>query len=582
MSQQEGRRRPWLPQRDALAGASLGIAVLVAFCTEVRAARVAFISVASGFARITDVASAGDGRLFVVEQAGLIRIVEDGAVRPVPFLDLRAKVGSAGLEQGLLGLAFHPQYATNGFLFVNYTDRTGDTVVARFRVDSDPNLVQPSSERVILTQDQPFANHNGGDLAFGPRDGLLYVALGDGGSGCDPTDYAQNRRSRLGKILRIDVDQELPFTVPPDNPFVGDAGALPEIWALGLRNPWRIAFDRQPPHDLFIADVGQALWEEVSVQAGESTGGENYGWDCFEGRHPGTCPSSARCPPPGHIFPVHEYNHVAGCSITGGFVYRGRSFPAFTGEYFFADFCSQRLWSLATDDGSFALTSYADPVPGGPRTFGEGADGELYVATSDTVYRLVDPDQPPPAEGPCPARPGFCDEPGRAVLLLRDAAPVGPSAADRLVFRFLEGPPEDPSAFGDPTGETDIHLCIYTDGVSEPILEVTAPAGGTCGDSPCWTRLGARGFRFLDPALAQDGLARVVLRAEPGGPGSRVVLRGDGADLPLPELPLESGIGVQVRVYNSTTDACWGADFAPGDVLRSDAVVFRAERVAGG
>lgn len=536
---------------------------------------VRFVPFATGFDRVTDVANAGDERLFVVEQVGRIHIVDpDGTVRPTPFLDIRNRVASGG-ELGLLGLAFHPDFATNRFFYVNYTDLAGDTVVARYRVGPrDPNVVNPSTERVILRQDQPFANHNGGDLAFGPADGYLYVALGDGGNGCDPSGFAQNLRSLLGKILRIDVDGAFPYAIPPDNPFVGRSDVLPEIWSWGLRNPWRVSFDRRPPHAFYIADVGQGAREEVNVQAGNSAGGENYGWDCFEGRQAGTCTAEVTCPPiGGHVLPAHDYAHDFGCSITGGFVYRGSRFPRFAGEYFFSDFCSEILWSLARSGAGWQLTTYGATVPEGARTFGEDADGELYVAGTTTVYRIEDPRQVTPIE--CPATPSPCDLPGRAVLLISDAAPTGPSAADRLVFRLLRGPVESPSAFGNPTDDTDLRLCVY-DESEQLILQAVASGGETCGGAPCWSALGSTGFLYTDAAGAQDGLTRVLLRPLPADPGTKIVFAGAGAELPLPSLPRPGGEDLFVRVHNSSNDACWGADFTPADVVRNDATAFKA------
>jgi len=541
---------------------------------EARAQSVELVPIASGLDGVTDIASAGDDRLFVVEQIGRIRIVEDGRVRPVPFLDISSLVTSGG-ERGLLGLAFHPDYASNGFFYVNYIDRAGDTVVARFTRSADRDLAMPSSRGVILAQDQPddFSNHKGGDLAFGPADGFLYVALGDGGSACDPNDFAQDGRTFLGKILRIDVDGATPYAVPADNPFLGSATLLPEVWSLGLRNPWRIAFDRRPPHDLYITDVGQNQWEEVNVQPRGSAGGENYGWDCFEGRHAGTCSSTAVCPPPGHVLPIHEYSHADGCSITGGFVYRGRRFPALTGKYFFADFCSQQLWSLSRRRGEWHLTAYGPIVPGGPRTFGEDSDGELYVATPDAIYRIEDPNEPAPER--CPATPRVCAAPGRAVLLLKDEPPVGPSALDSLVFRYTQGPAEPAGAFGDPSDTTDVRLCIYI-GVAAPVLEAVAHAGGTCGDAPCWEALGVGGYRFTDPLLSQDGLSRVLLRPLPSDPGSKIVFRGAGPGLSLPDLPLPAGADVVAQIHSSANDSCWGIEFDSSDVVRNDVLAFKA------
>jgi glucose/arabinose dehydrogenase len=559
--------------RTVLAAAA---AAVVALGAEARAQSIDLVPVASGFTNVTDIANAGDDRLFIVEQAGRIRIVADGVVRPVPFLDISFLV-TAGGERGLLGLAFHPDYASNGFFYVNYIDAAGDTVIARFTRSANPDVAVPSSRRVILTQDQPtgFGNHKGGDLAFGPADGFLYVALGDGGSGCDPFDLAQGGETFLGKILRIDVDGGAPYAIPPDNPFLGSGDVVPEIWSLGLRNPWRISFDRRPPHDLYIGDVGQNEWEEIGFQAGNSGGGENYGWDCFEGTHAGTCPTTAVCPPEGNVFPIHEYSHDEGCSVTGGFVYRGRRSPALVGRYFFADFCSKHLWSLVRRNGRWDSTDYGAILPFGPRTFGEDVDGELYVATSSTVFRIEDPDAAPADE--CPAEPSVCRSPDRAVLLLNDAPPAGASAADRVIFRYLQGPEEAPGAFGDPTEATDVRLCVYAGAPAALVLEAVAPGGGTCDGAPCWVPIAGAGHRFVDASASEDGLTRVVLRplSLPSDTGSRIIVKGAGPGLALPELPLASAAAV-AQVHRSGDDACWGARFEPAEVVRNDGIAFRA------
>lgn len=342
-----------------------------------------------------DIASAGNGRLFIVERDGIIRVVNnDPAATTAPvFLDIRSRV-SAGGETGLLGLAFHPNYAQNGFFYVNYThdqDGTLVTRIARFRVSGNPNAADPNSELILLTVTQPFGNHNAGDLAFGP-DGYLYVPLGDGGSGGDPDNRAQNLNDLLGKILRLDVDRSSSgnnYAIPADNPFVGQDGR-DEIWAYGVRNPWRISFDRQTG-DLYTADVGQNAWEEVSLQPADSPGGENYGWRLKEGTHcfnPGS-----NCDPGGLTEPIHEYAHANGrCSITGGFVYRGQQFPTLQGWYLFADFCSGELFGLAPGTHSpvrFAATG------GRITTFGEDDSGELLFATlSGTIHRVYVLDLP--------------------------------------------------------------------------------------------------------------------------------------------------------------------------------------------
>lgn len=307
-----------------------------------------FTVVAPGLASPVDVADPGDGsgRRFVVEQAGRIRIVDRGGLVDRPFLDIAAEVRSGG-EQGLLGLAFHPDFATDARFFVDYTDLNGNTVVSEFRVDpADPNRADPTSERPLLHVDQPYPNHNGGAVVFGP-DGMLYIGMGDGGSGGDPNGNGQRTDTLLGKILRIDVSGQAvtagrPYTIPNDNPFVGVAGALPEIWLTGLRNPWRIRFDRLTG-DLWIGDVGQDAWEEIDV-ARAGTGGLNFGWNRMEGFH--CYPPGEGCDQTGLTLPVAEYGHDLGCAVIGGVVVRDSGQAALDGRYVFSDSCSSRLWLL--------------------------------------------------------------------------------------------------------------------------------------------------------------------------------------------------------------------------------------------
>ena len=342
---------------------------------------VALELVAGGFSAPLAVTHAGDGsgRIFVVEQAGTVRIVEGGRVLDRPFLDITDRVLSGG-ERGLLGLAFHPDYPEDPRLFVDYTDADGTTQIASFTVDpSDPDRADPSSEVRILTQPQPYANHNGGAVVFGP-DGYLYVSFGDGGSGGDPHDNGQSLSTALGKILRIDVRPSegaaTAFAIPPDNPFSAVGGAEPSIWLYGLRNPWRMTFDRATG-DLWIGDVGQNAWEEIDV-ARAGTGGLNYGWNRMEGSH---CfrPASG-CEDPNLTLPVAEYSHEDGnCTVIGGGVYRGAGQPALAGGYLFGDYCSGRIWAI--DPGR---NGPADPVlvaESGATlsSFGEDEAGEMYA-----------------------------------------------------------------------------------------------------------------------------------------------------------------------------------------------------------
>ncbi len=341
--------------------------------------------VASGLARPVALTHAGDGsgRRFVVLQEGRIVIHDEDGTGATPFLDISDRVSCCG-ERGLLGLAFHPRYRDNGFFFVNYTDPGGDTRVSRFSVGNDPDRADPGSETEVLAFGQPFGNHNGGDLAFGP-DGFLYIASGDGGSGGDPQNNGQALDTRLGKILRVDVDG-LPFAIPPANPFAGQGGALEEIWAYGLRNPWRMSFDRQTG-DLFIGDVGQGAREEVNFQPAASDGGENYGWRRMEGT---ACfnPSSG-CNDGSLTLPVLEYGHDQGCSVTAGYRYRGEASSALEGVYFFGDFCSGRIWGATpAADGSWSMVELLD-TDLAVSSFGEDEAGEIYVLDHfGSVHRL--------------------------------------------------------------------------------------------------------------------------------------------------------------------------------------------------
>ncbi len=351
--------------------------------------------VASGLAQPTSVVNAGDGsgRLFVTQQTGTLRILEDGAPLETPFLDLSEAVSTGG-ERGLLGLAFHPDYTENGRFFVNYTDTGGNTIISEFAVSDDPNVADAASERVLLNLAQPYPNHNGGNLVFGP-DGFLYIGTGDGGAGGDPENNGQDTGALLGKMLRIDVDnvpEGEPYGVPESNPFVS-GGAEPEVWAYGLRNPWRFSFDRETG-DLWIADVGQNRIEEVNRQPAASTGGENYGWNltegssCFSPADPMSAPEG--CDTTGLTLPVLEYSHDEGQSITGGYVYRGENVPALEGHYVYGDFASQAIWSAAADEGTAHTSTPLLEAGFNVVAFGEDEAGELYVADyGGTLYRFA-------------------------------------------------------------------------------------------------------------------------------------------------------------------------------------------------
>jgi glucose/arabinose dehydrogenase len=428
---------------------------------------------------IVDVRNAGDGsgRLFLVEQAGRIHINRGGVDSDTPFLNITNRVMSTGSEQGLLSLAFAPDYRTSGYFYVWYTRLGGDTRLSRFRVsENDPDDAEEGSEEVILDVAQPRANHNGGRLQFGP-DGMLYLGLGDGGGSFDPDYNGQDGANLLGSLLRIDVDPAHgTYAIPPDNPFVGDGSVRDEIWATGLRNPWRISFD-SATGDLYIADVGQSAWEEINVQGAAAGGGQNYGWVIMEGMH---CTGVAECNPAAYDLPVYEYGHVDGsCSVTGGEVYRGAAYPGMIGKYFFADWCSGRIWSLEQDGEAWIGTELQDSGLN-IQTFGLGEDGSLYAATaSDGVYLLSDGEPVP--------EPAFQINAG-----LNDAwynvatagqgffITVFETRGEMFLAWFtydVERPPEDVTAvLGDPG-----HRWVVAQGPYEgdtAILDVYTPSGG--------------------------------------------------------------------------------------------------------
>lgn len=345
------------------------------------------VEFATGFSDPIEMVHAGDNRMFVAQQGGIIKIVHpDGTQNANPFLNISNLVTQSGSERGLLGLVFHPDYATNRYFYVNYTDVNGHTVVARYTTQqNNPSLADASSQLIILTVDQPFTNHNGGCLRFGP-DGYLYIAMGDGGGGGDPQNNAQNMESLLGKMLRIDVDNGSPYGIPPGNPMLGVAGA-DEIWASGLRNPWKFSFN-EANGDLWIADVGQNAIEEINKMSGTAAG-INYGWRCYEASSEY---NTAGCGAIGmYAMPFAEYTHgdTEGCSVTGGYVYNGATYPAMQGKYFFTDYCNDKI-GMIDSDGDMTLTESF----GGNNfaAFGKNMAGELYVAgkNSGTIYRIID------------------------------------------------------------------------------------------------------------------------------------------------------------------------------------------------
>lgn len=424
----------------------------------------ALVLVTGGLTEPTAIANAGDGsgRLFITERAGKVRVLTGLTLQSTPFLDVGPLITSANPEQGLLGIAFHPQYETNGLFFVDYTNTNGDVVVARYNAPSpSSNAANPLSGQVILTVAHPFTNHNAGQLAFGP-DGYLYIAMGDGGSAGDPGNRAQDVNSLLGKILRIDVDGALPYTVPVSNPLVGQPG-LDEIWAMGLRNPWRFSFDRTTG-DLFIGDAGQYTWEEADYQPAGDAVLHNYGWRLMEGNH---CynPTSG-CDPGGLTPPILEYQHNGSlCVIVGGYRYRGASSPLLSATYVYADYCAGQIFGAVQSGPTWSSSLLIDasfPVS----TFGEDEDAELYVADygGGALYRLVDD----------------TDTDGDAVL---DAVDNCPLDANATQTNTDSGPPP-------PAGDTG----TIDNGAGIAATDKTLPNGDATGDA-------------CDPDHDNDGIA---------------------------------------------------------------------------
>jgi hypothetical protein len=364
-------RQPWLP-------------VAGEFGSLQTVPTIALRTVATGLSSpVLAVSPPGDTRLFIVEKTGRIRILENGSLLASPFLDISGLV-SKGNEQGLLGLVFHPDYAVNRRFFVNYTDGSGDTRIAEYVASADPNRADVASRREILFVDQPSSNHNGGMIGFGPE-GYLWIGMGDGGGSGDPSENAQNPNALLGAMLRIDVDGASPYGIPPDNPYAG-GGGRPEIWSNGLRNPWRFTHDGG---NVYIGDVGQNAWEEINV-VGAGVSGVNYGWNPTEGAHCFDPPSG--CSVAGLTLPVLEYSHGDGCSVTGGFVYRGSAIPGLAGHYLYGDFCSGWIRSFVYNGGVIEATDWTNEVGtvGSLSSFGIDASGEIYVLSlSGTVSKIV-------------------------------------------------------------------------------------------------------------------------------------------------------------------------------------------------
>lgn len=344
-----------------------------------------WVEIVSGFIKPLGMTSYFDGNLliYILEQDGVIRVIENGSLHNEPFLDIKNKISSSASEQGLLGIALDPNYGRNGIFYLNYSDSGGDTVIARYVANEDRKSADPDSEQIILTYEQPYSNHNGGNLVFGP-DGFLYIGLGDGGSGGDPEMRAQNPDTLLGKMLRIAVQDQKVYAIPTDNPFTGGGGRA-EIWAIGLRNPWRYSFDRLTG-DLWIADVGQGNWEEINFSPANSKPGLNFGWHYREGTHPfkGEPPQPADL-----INPIYEYDHSMGCSVTGGYVYRGEELPEWFGVYVFGDFCSGKVWGILPAENGNWIVDLLFETGVNISSFGEDVFGEIYmISHNGTLFQL--------------------------------------------------------------------------------------------------------------------------------------------------------------------------------------------------
>ncbi len=416
-------------------------------------------------------------RLFILEQDGLIKIIKNGTLLETPFLDVSG-ISSSGGERGLLGLAFHPDYALNGHFYINYTDNGGDTRVDRGKVSDNPDIAEPDSLVNIITIDQPYSNHNGGMIAFGPTDGYLYIGMGDGGSAGDPGNRAQDPSTLLGKMLRIDIDGDFPYSVPSTNPYYNNPDTLGEIWAFGVRNPWRWSFDRETA-DMYMGDVGQNEWEEINFQPASSSGGENYGWRLKEGTHCYNPPTD--CDPGGLTDPITEYDHNPECSITGGYVYRGCAIPDLQGTYFYADYCSDRIWSFRYDGAnitdSMERTSELVPPEGsyaGISSFGQDALGELYIVDQgrDAIYKIVPVDPPdcnqngrndncdiPLGVSSDENQNGVPDECETGCGEMNDDGTINISDAIYIVnYVFIGGDPPDPLASGDTNCDGSVNV----------------------------------------------------------------------------------------------------------------------------
>lgn len=428
-----------------------------------QAQQVRFTEITSGLNQPLLVTNAGDGsgRLFIIQRAGQIRIYKNGALLPTPFLNVQSIVNSSASEQGLLALAFHPDYEVNGRFYTLHTDQNGSIVLSAFtRSSANPDQADPNSRVPLLAIPKPYTNHNGGTLAFGP-DGYLYWSTGDGGGGGDPGNNAQNLNSLLGKILRLDVSSASSYSIPASNPFYNNPNPSirKEIWAYGLRNPWRFSFDRLTG-DLYIGDVGQSKREEINFQPGASSGGENYGWRVMEGS---LCHNpSTGCNQSGKVLPVAEYDHTLGCSVTGGHVYRGTSYPQMNGYYFYGDFCSGLVYTLYNDSANGWTSILAADTSYTVSSFGEDEQGELYLAdySGGKIYRIV-----------------YMLPPGKATLI----APSGAITNTQTFFSWNEVP-------ADSQNDAATWYYLWVNGPSGNVIKQWVQASNACNNGTCSVR----------------------------------------------------------------------------------------------
>ena len=491
-------------------------------------------SFSTGYSRPLDIQNAGDGRLFIVQQRGIIYVCDSlGNRNTTPFLNLSSRVSQTGNERGLLGLAFHPDYKTNGYFYVYYTQSSGgQTVVARYSVSTNPDVADFNSEVRLLTYSQPYSNHNGGCIQFGP-DGYLYIGMGDGGSGGDPGNRAQNGLNLLGKMLRIDVNGPGgTYTIPPSNPFVNNSAVADEIWAIGLRNPWRFSFDRVTG-DMWIGDVGQNAWEEIDFEPA-GMGGVNYGWRCYEGNN--TYNTSGCGPASKYENPVyvHQNSGTIGCSVTGGYRYRGGAYSAMYGVYFYADYCSGRIWKITGSPGSWTGTQLLNLGNNEFSSFGEDQFGELYVAglSTGTIYKISEATCSPAAviiEG---AVDTLC--PGESLHAIQGAGHTYQWFLNGSSINGATAPDYAPTQNGNYTVQvTNTSACSTTSSATNVIIgsgaaaTLSSPADSLCANdaavmlttSPSGGTLTGPGISgsMFDPALAGGGTHQVTYSVSSGG-----------------------------------------------------------------